>query len=345
MLSPNADQAKQLIESSQTIALFGHDNPDGDAIGSMLALMTVLQWLGKKVESFCSPLPSRLFNFVAGVEKIRSDFKPQRKYDLIIFVDFSGYDRIGHFSAWHYDYFDEKALLIIDHHYGDTSPHAVVIKDTHADSNCEWLFEHLRVRWPECITRDVASYLYLGIATDTGNFVYDKQWSRSLRNAADLVDLGANKRLISEKLFDSINLAQLQFLTAIMSRYRMIDGVGCLWYSHGDFERLGIDREEASGYITSVISKIVGQDLALIAKIDPGVMRVSLRSKHEKVNASAIAEQFGWWGHFYAAGASIKGELRWEEKERLVELEKVYGEIQTKVVTMRDKVNEGGTSL
>ncbi|MBP7884991.1 hypothetical protein KAZ93_02340 [Patescibacteria group bacterium] len=51
------------------------------------------------MESFCSPLPSRLFNFVAGVEKIRSDFKPQRKYDLIIFVDFSGYDRIGHFSA------------------------------------------------------------------------------------------------------------------------------------------------------------------------------------------------------------------------------------------------------
>ncbi len=340
MLSSYADQAKQLIESSQTIALFGHDNPDGDAIGSMLALATVLQWLGKDVSMFCSPLPSRLFRFVAGIEHIRDDFKTQRKYDLIIFVDFSAYDRIGHFSAGHYDYFDAKPLLVIDHHYGDAPAHAVVVKDVHADSNCERLFEHLRVWRPESITRDVATYLYLGIATDTGNFIYDKQWSRSLRNAADLVDLGANKRIISDSIFNSLYLTQLQFLTLIMPRYRITNGVGCIWYSHTDFEKFGIDREEASGYVTTIVSKIIGQDIAIVAKIDPGVMRVSLRSRNDKVNASAIAEQFGWWWHFYAAGISIKGEARREEKERLWELDRLYQAIQDEVMRMRDRENE-----
>lgn len=335
MLSPHTDQAKKLIESSQTIALFGHDNPDGDAIGSMLALMSVLQWLGKKVDAFCSPLPSRLFDFLAWIDKIRDDFKTQRKYDLIIFVDFSSYDRIGSFSAGHYDYFDSKPLLVIDHHYGDCPSHALCIKDVHADSNCERLFEHLRVRRPESITRDVATYLYLGITTDTGNFIYDKQSSRSLHNAATLVDLWANKRLISEKLFDSINLAQLQFLAAIMPRYVIKCGIGLIWYGYEDFERLGIDREEASGYITSTISKIVGQDLAIIAKIDIWVMRVSLRSRNEKINASQIAQQFGGGGHFYAAGMTIKWEEWWKEKEWSQKLEEIFTGIQEEVKVMK----------
>jgi phosphoesterase RecJ-like protein len=144
--------------------------------------------MGKKVSYYTAPLPSRIFSFVPRVEKISDQFDYSSRYDLIIFVDFSPYMRTV-FTKGKYDYFDSKPLLIIDHHLGDTPAHAVVLKDSEADSNCEWIFEHTKDIRSDYYDREVATCLYLGIATDTGSFQFDKQGSRSLYNAAQLIDL------------------------------------------------------------------------------------------------------------------------------------------------------------
>ena len=123
------------------------------------------------------------------------------------------------FTAGQYDYFDSKPLIVIDHHLGDCPGHALICKDTHADSNCERIFENTKKIWSDYYDEKVATYFYLGLATDTGNFQYDKQGSRSLHNAADLVDLGANKQLITKKIFGTLKIAQLQFLSILMPRF------------------------------------------------------------------------------------------------------------------------------
>ena len=188
------------VTLSKHIAIFGHDNPDGDALWSLLWLGKVLENMKKKVSYFVSPSPSPLFDFVPGIEKVKNKFDYKKKYDLIIFVDFSWYDRCM-FTAGQYDYFDKKPLIVIDHHLGDSPAHALICKDSEADSNCERIWENIKNIWSDYIDRNVATCLYLGLATDTGNFQYDKQGSRSLRNAMELVDQWADKQLISKKIF------------------------------------------------------------------------------------------------------------------------------------------------
>lgn len=303
-MSSLSQEIQDKIASSAQIAIFGHDNPDGDAIGSMLGLGRLLEKMDKKVYYFASPAPSRIFDFLSDIRKIKDSFDYKKKYDLIIFVDFSWYDRCV-FTAGQYDYFDSKPLIIIDHHLGSCPLHALICKDSDADSNCEWIFENTKNIRSDYYDHDVASYLYLGLVTDTGNFQYDKQGSRSLYNATWLVDLWANKQLITSKMFGTVKLAQLQFLSIIMPRFVNNHGIGSIWYSHEDFEHHGLDREEASGYITTIVSRIEWLRLALIFKIESDCIKISFRSQDSSINAAQLAEQFGGGGHFYAAGTKI----------------------------------------
>ncbi len=308
-----------LIESSQEIALFGHDNPDGDAVGSLLWLWKILENMGKKVYYFSSPAPSRIFNFIPGIEKIQDNFDYKNKYDLIIFVDFSPYARTV-FTKWKYDYFDTKPLLIIDHHLGDCPAHAVVLKDSEADSNCEWIYENTKSIRSEYYDRDVATCLYLGIATDTWRFQYDRQGSRSLRNASELVDLWADKITITKKIFGTLKLSQLQFVSHIMPRFTLDDGIGYIWYGSDEYEQFGLEREEMAGYMTTLISKIEWLQIALIFKIEWDCIKISFRSQSPSINGAEIASQFGGWGHFYAAGAKVMLEIWQDPLEKVKEI-------------------------
>jgi bifunctional oligoribonuclease and PAP phosphatase NrnA len=308
MISP---MRKQYIESAQHIAIFWHDNPDGDAIGSLLWLGKILENMGKTVSYFTSPSPSRIFDFVPGIHKIKDTFDYKKKYNLIIFVDFSPYARTV-FTKGQYDYFDSKPLIIIDHHLGDCPAHAIVLKDSDADSNCEWIFENTKKIRSDWYDSDVATCLYLGIATDTGSFQYDKQWSRSLANAAALVDLWADKWLVTKKIFWTLKLAQLKFMSHIMPRFTDDDGIGYIWYGSDEYKQFALDREEMAGYMTTLISKIEWLKIALIFKIETDCIKISFRSQSPDINGAELAGQFWWGGHFYAAGAKVILEL-WED--------------------------------
>lgn len=305
---------RETLEQANSIAIFGHDNPDGDAIGSMLWLGWLLEKMGKIVEYFTAPLPSRMFSFLPEIEKIKSTFEYKNKYDLIVFVDFSPYERTV-FTKGKYDYFDQKPLLVMDHHLGNTPDHAIVLKDTQADSNCEWIFENTKEIRSQYYDSQIASYLYLGIITDTGNFQYDKQGSRTLRNAAELVELGADKQWLTDRMFRSLKLGQLQFLSHIVPRFYQQDRIWSVWYTKDEYEQFGLDREEMAWYVTSIMSRIENIDLTVIGKIEDTAIKLSFRSKSLSMNAAALAESFGWGGHFYAAGAKVMIEP-WQSVEQ-----------------------------
>lgn len=304
-------EIQNIINSSNIIAIFWHDNPDGDAIGSMLWLGKLLENMGKKVSYHTSPAPSRIFNFIPGYEKIQNDFDYKNKYDLIIFVDFSPYVRTV-FTKGKYDYFDNKPLIIIDHHLGDCPSHALVCKDSDADSNCEWIFENTKNIRSQWYDTDVATCLYLGISTDTGSFQYDKQWSRALHNAAQLVDMWADKQTITKKIFWTLKLSQLQFVSHIMPRFTNENGIGYIWYGSNEYEKFWLEREEMAGYMTTLISKIEWLSIALIFKIEQDCIKISFRSQSPDINGAELAWQFGGWWHFYAAWAKIILDM-WED--------------------------------
>ena len=295
---------KQMIEQAQCIAIFGHDSPDGDAIGSMLWLGRILENMGKSIFYFTSPLPSKIFSFLPGIEKIKNTFDYKNKYDLIIFVDFSPYIRTV-FAKGQYDYFDSKPLLIVDHHLGDCPAHAIVLKDSEADSNCEWIFENTKDIRSDWYDSEVATYLYMGIVTDTNCFEHDKQWARSLRNAADLVDIGADKWTITNNIFGSLSLAQIQFTSSVMDRFIIDHGIWYVWYDTDELVHYGLEKEWSSIYITDIVRKIEWISVALIFRKDGDCFKVSLRSKTPDINVADLAGHFGGWGHFYASGMKI----------------------------------------
>lgn len=122
---------------------------------------------------FTSVEPAKTYDFVPNIDKISTDFD-YGQYDLMFFVDFSPLDRIPEITEGFEAYFATQNLVVIDHHLGDVPVGTVLaLKDVHATSNCEWIYEHIKELWPEHIDAQVATYLYLGITTDSGNFMYD----------------------------------------------------------------------------------------------------------------------------------------------------------------------------
>lgn len=318
MVDHNLVQAlKQQIEQATHIAIFGHDNPDGDALWSMLGLGRIIEKMNKKVSYFASPKPSKIFDFLPWIEKIQSVFDYSKRYDLIIFVDFSPYARTI-FSSGQYDYFDSKKLIIMDHHLGETPSHALTIKDDKADSNCEWIFENTKEIWSDYYDSEVATYLYMGLMTDTGNFQYDKQADRSLRNAADLVALGADKQLLTRQFFGTLQIEQLQFFNAVFPRLKQHGSIWFIYFTPEDYLPLWLDKEQAGWYLWAIVQKIPGIDLILICRWEDNTIKISIRSKNADMSAEKIARSLGGWGHFYAAGAKVEVPL-WQDPLETIE--------------------------
>lgn len=297
-------QMKNLVDQSERIAIFWHDNPDGDALWSMLWLGGLLEKMNKKVFYFASPKTSVIYDFLPGIKKVQTSFDYSNRYDLLIFVDFSPYTRTV-FSAGKYDYFDNKKLLIFDHHIGDTPSHALVLKDDQADSNCEWIFENTKEIWAQHYDATIATYLYMGLITDTGNFQYDKQQDRSLRNAADLVLLGADKKLLTRHFFWTLQLEQLQFFNKVFPRLKKVGNIGSLYFTAEDYLPLWLDKEQAGWYLVAMIQKIAWIDFFLICRGDDNALKISFRSKNDTMSAETAAASLGWGWHFYAAGAKV----------------------------------------
>lgn len=286
------------------IAIFGHDNPDGDAIGSMLGLWRLLEKQGKRVSYFASPAVSESFLFVPDIAKVKDTFDYSKRYDLIVFVDFSPYDRTV-FSAGKYDYFDTKQLVVIDHHIGPTPAHALVCKDERADSNCEWIFENTKNIWSDYYDSTVATYLYMGLATDTGNFLYDKQGARSLANASQLVALWADKHQITTRFFNTLQFEQLLFVQQVLPALIRRDNFAYIAISPEQYESLWLDKEKAAGFLLFLLSKIQGVDLMIMGTVQEDMIKLSFRSKSPDYSAQKLAAALGGGGHFYAAGAKV----------------------------------------
>jgi phosphoesterase RecJ-like protein len=163
------------LETAQSIAIFGHQHIDGDAIGAMFGLGLQLEKLGKTVSYFTTHQPGRIFDFL-DLSKLQTSFD-YGNYDILIFTDFTGLKRIKTFTEEHEEYFNGAEKIIIDHHLSEgTILNALVYRDETAISTCELIYELTTQRRGEksLIDSQIATFLYTGILTDSGNLRYDE---------------------------------------------------------------------------------------------------------------------------------------------------------------------------
>jgi bifunctional oligoribonuclease and PAP phosphatase NrnA len=298
---------KEKIDAANKIAIFGHHGVDGDAVGAMLGLGLVLEKLDKKVEYFTTVLPSKSFSFVKGIEKIQVEFS-YGEYDLIIFVDFTGYNRISWITKWHEEYFDNANLIVIDHHIDDEfmqiSDKALIYKDIDASSCCEIILEMCDTLWPSTIDSVVATHLYMGLVTDTGWFQFEQDSVKTFTHAINLIKHGADKAGLIEHLFNSSPISLIEFMKLVIPRIRIMWHVCSIRYTLEELEELWLTQEQAES-VMFFIRSIYGVAVYAEIRVASEYIKISLRSWYTDIgraNVQKIALTLGGGGHQYASG-------------------------------------------
>ena len=300
----------ELIEDSSTIALCAHTNPDGDALGSVLAMEQILhdRWPEKQVTCLLAddlPVP-RIYEFLEGADRMTWASAYTEAPDLFMALDLSSLNRLVHGADV---LARSKKVAVIDHHPdGDIEADASVIRPGAAAVGV--IVAEFALYVGADLTPPMAQCLLCAIITDTGRFQYSNADGESFKVASMLVDNGASPSEVSLNVYQSFRLQSLHLKALVLGRIRTFEG-GRIAYSYAtqnDLERTGADLDECEGLIDAVRS-VEGSEIALFLKVVPGgKIRGNLRSKGRH-DVSSVARLMGGGGHRAAAGFTYEGDL------------------------------------
>jgi bifunctional oligoribonuclease and PAP phosphatase NrnA len=282
-----------------------HENPDGDALGSLLAATLALRKLGKDAVMYLpgkTPLP-REYAFMPLGDLVRE--RPADAAERVLFaVDCAKAERIGDDSV----VAAAPLVLDVDHHHDNTRFGDLNLIVADASSTGEVLrdvFAELGIE----LTSELAEPLYIALVTDTGRFQYANTTPKALRLAAELVDAGADIHEVFQQVYESVEFAKLKLLARALDRAEVLEG-GRIVASHllrSDFADAGAAEPYSEGII-DYLRAVEGAELAVLVREQPDdapfAHKGSLRSSIDELDVSAIARRFGGGGHRQAAGFS-----------------------------------------
>lgn len=293
-----------VIAAATSFLVVSHTSPDGDAVGSTLAMGLLLEQLGKKVCFYNQdPVPYN-FEFLPGAQNWTTTIPESASFDVTVMLDCGERGRIGAGfpeNGW------GKTVLIIDHHKTwDPSLADAYIHDVNAAATGELLF--WLVGKIGTLTSDIAQNLYCCMMTDTGSFRYSNTSRTAFRIAGELVEAGANPWHMTSHIYEDQPKERLELLCSVLSTLS-ISSCGRLAFLR--VEQQMIDNASASGDITdgfiNYARSIRGVEVATqLREADNGVWRISFRSRG-KVDVSSLAAKFGGGGHYNAAGCEMSG--------------------------------------
>ena len=307
-----------------------HVNPDGDGLASMLVCGRILRHLGKQVWLVADGFLSPRYSYLPQIDTVvayREGLEAELPVAHVITVDvptLSRLERVARLIP------RDAAILKIDHHPSDDDFGEFNYVDTAASSTAELVY-HLCVGLGVPCDAALGTWLYTGIAFDTGRFRFSSTTPNALIIAGEMVRAGANPQLIAEQLFYEYRPTTLSLLAStLQSLERVLDGrVSILSLDHAVLGQARYRDEDADGFVDYAVS-LQGVEVALfLREHEPGQIRVSLRAKHD-FDVRAVAELFGGGGHRKAAGARMTGTLT-EAKARLV------GEIQGRLEASNER--------
>jgi phosphoesterase RecJ-like protein len=303
------DQVVGELRQADKLLLTTHENPDGDALGSLLGMHQILTLLGKDALMFMAadefPLPHeyRYMDFTGVLNEPPDDVSER----TIVFLDCGNIDRMP------VDFLqqDDLHILNIDHHHDNTRFGTVNLVVGNASCTAEIVFRISKELGVE-ITPPIADALYVALVTDTGRFMYENTTAGAHRMAAELIELGVDVHSVYRRLYEDLPFGRLQLLARALNRVQRLDG-GCLtltYLARDDYLDTGSLETDSEG-IVDHIRAVEGTAVAalvrdLLAEDRAGVRKVSLRSTDGRVDVSKIARGFGGGGHRQAAGFSTE---------------------------------------
>jgi phosphoesterase RecJ-like protein len=318
MSSPRTQTTNDLAAVAEAIRehdrflLTTHENPDGDALGSLLAGKHLLDALGKDSVMFLpgqAPLPAE-YRFMP-LEEVRRELPEDVEERVLLALDCANESRLGPGQE---AIGRAPVVLNVDHHHDNTRFGRVNLVVADASSTGEIvrdLVEQLRVE----LTPELAEAIYIALVTDTGRFQYANTTPKALRLAAELVEAGADVHRVFQSVYETVQLAKLKLLARALERAQVYEGGG-LVVSHllkTDFAEVGAAEPYSEGII-DFLRAVEGAEMAALIREPPApgrpARRVSLRSSSDELDVSAIARASGdGGGHRQAAGFSSAQEI------------------------------------
>lgn len=310
-------QSKRLIERAGRILAICHKRPDGDTLGSALAMYHGLKQIGKEIDMACiDDVPER-FQFIPGISRIVKKFEINN-YDLLIVLD-AGASYMTKYHEIYPNIFKEgREVINIDHHASNDNFGTCNMVDEQAASTTIILFR-LFEKWGVKITPVIATALLTGIYNDTGSFMHSNTSMEVFEVAGKLLEAGGKFSLVSRSLFKNTPLSALRLWGRVLENARLNEeGVTISVITWKDFEECGANADDISG-VVDLLNSVPGSKYTCLLNEDKnGYIKGSFRTRRDDVDLAELAAQFGGGGHRKAAGFTMQGRLQKEVHWKIV---------------------------
>jgi len=302
----------EAIRQRQRFVLTSHARPDGDAIGSQLAMAYALRRLGKEAHLVNKDAAPPQFQSFPGVTEIQVSPSVEGQYEAVIVMECSELSRTG------VEGFEKYFVINIDHHQGNKKYGAVNWFDASAAACGEMVFDVIKALGVS-LTPEIATHLYIAILTDTGGFHFSNITPRTFDICRQCTEAGARPEAIARAVYDSNTMARLRLMGAVLHNLEF-ECSGRAVVANLSLRLLhdtGATHEDADGLINIPLTVGDIQAVAFFKEITPDSHRVSLRSKGE-IDVNRVAAAFNGGGHKNAAGCTLDGTYP-EVRRRLLE--------------------------
>ena len=314
--SPEIPRIVDAIRSRRRFVLSSHSRPDGDSLGSQLAMIYALQAMGKEALAInADPAPPPLMAF-PGVRDIRIASSVEGEFDAAIIMECGDLQRTGVSGLQRF------FAINIDHHPGNSGYGQINWFDATAAACAEMVYELVRALGVP-LTGEIATHVYLAILTDTGSFHYSGISPRTFEICRECLEAGVDPVLVARKVYDSNNMGRLKLFGAVLGAMQ-IDTTGRIAIVYVDHEMArtaGGTYEDTEGLVNLPLT-VKEIEAVIFFKQERGdEYRISLRSKGN-IDIGSIAKEFGGGGHRNAAGLTVTGPIEQLQKTLIEKIER-----------------------
>lgn len=294
------------IEKASNICILGHTNPDGDCIGSVLSIYNyiLLKYKDKKVKAYLQMFSPK-YNVMKNADKISHDDNDAVIYDLAIVCDCGNEDRLKEFARYFREAHDS---ILFDHHENNTIAANVKVVDDKSIATCEILYDNFDKNY---IDKDIATCLYIGIATDSGVFRYKATTRKTLNIAGELISYGFDFTNLLDSIVFNNSIVQRRAQAIVFERIKLLKNatISYSYITDDELSRLHMSKNDLDNMIV-YLREIDGIKIAcFIYPIGNNIYKLSLRSTDDRYNVARFAEKHEGGGHALASGCVYYGTI------------------------------------
>lgn len=309
------------IQKSVKIAILSHVMPDGDSIGSSLALLSTLKQMGKESKFILDDPVPPIYQFLKGADAVESS-QSLEDFDLVIALDCGDIERLGTCR----DDISGKTIINIDHHPSNTLFGTYNWIDKDAAATAELIYELLQALETP-IDEAIAECLYVGLSTDTGHFQYSNTVPKTFTIAGELLTYGVKASEVYEKLYKNTTKEKIQLIRKALENLEFYcgDRIASIYLTQEQMQEIGVKEGDSDGLINFPRDIDTVEAAVLFKETEKGIIKVGFRSKRV-LDVCQIAQHFGGGGHVKASGCTMKGDMESAKKTVMSYMIKAYKE-------------------